>query len=404
MFKKTSPKSNPPRRVRGAGSGASRHADAAALPRSIASGCSDTVAKPGPARSRVLQLEQPTETTPRASISHGQERVNVTAASSTTAPLKTPPVFVGIDVAKAKFDLGTSLDPRVTTFDHTDAGVRQAVTQLVSLKPALVVLEATGGLERKLAAALLDAALPVAVVNPRHVRHFAIGLRISAKTDPIDTRVLVRYAELAHPRLLEKRPANQAELAALVVRRRQLVTTRAEETNRLQQVESKVAKQSIRTMLATLDKQVDRLDKAIASLIESDDDLSGKNQIIQSVPGVGPVVAATLLAEVPELGDISQKQLSALIGVAPYNHDSGKFKGTRSIFGGRASVRCVLYMAAVTATTFNPTIKAFAERLKARGRVAKVALVACMRKLLTIINALVKRNESWNPQKLQLAA
>jgi len=327
----------------------------------------------------------------------------VTPATSTTVASQTPPVFVGIDLAKAKFDLGTNLDSRITTFAYTPAGVTHAVQLVASVKPTIVVLEATGGLERKLAAALLDAGLPVAVVNPRHVRHFAIGLRISAKTDPIDTRVLVRYAEQAHPRLLEKRSENHTELEALVARRRQLIDGRTQEICRLEQVESKFARQSIKTLLQAIDRQIDRMDKQIDKLIKSDDDLSGKKQILQSVPGVGRVASSTLIALVPELGTIGHKQLSALIGVAPYNHDSGAFKGKRSIFGGRATVRSVLYMAALSARTNNPIIKAFADQLEERGKPFKVVIVACMRKLLTILNALVKRKQSWNPEKLNLA-
>jgi transposase len=314
------------------------------------------------------------------------------------------PLFVGIDVAKAKFDYSSSADSRVVTLKYDDRGVRQIVQQLLQLKPALIVMESTGGYERKLAAAFLDANLPVAVANPRNVRHFAIGMGILAKSDPIDTGALVLYAQHVQPRLLQKRPENQLELDAIVARRRQLLDTRTMESNRLDQTTSKLARQSIKTVLGTLNKQIDQLDKSIVQLIKDDDDLAGKSRIIQSVPGVGPVVSATLIAQTPELGRINRNEISALVGVAPYDHDSGTFKGKRSIFGGRAAVRAVLYMAAITAKRCNPVIRAFAERLELAGKPFKVVIVACMRKLLTIINALVKRNELWNPQKLALNA
>jgi transposase len=318
-------------------------------------------------------------------------------ASSTSSSPSTSvePSFAGIDVAKDKLDLADSTSDRVATVEYDDAGIRLIVDRMLLLKPALIVVEATGGLERRIVAALLEAGLPIAVANPRHVRHFALGMSLLAKTDRIDARVLAQYARHAQPRVAEKRPKNQVELNALVSRRRQLLDTRTEESNRLESTDSRLARKSIQSLLQVLDKQVKRLDKLIARLIEDDSDLSGKDGLLRSVPGVGAVVSATLLSQMPELGKLNRKQISALAGVAPYNHDSGKFKGKRAIFGGRTAVRAVLYMAAVTARRCNPAIRSLAIRLEKAGKPFKLVIVACMRKLLTILNAISKSNQPW---------
>jgi transposase len=314
------------------------------------------------------------------------------------------PSFAGIDVAKHKLDFADSTSDRVVTVEYDDAGVRQVVQCMLTLKPALIVLEATGGLERRIVAALLEAALPVAVANPRQVRHFALGMGLLAKTDSLDTRALVQYARHAQPRVTQKCPENQVELSALVSRRRQLLDTRTEESNRLETTDSKLARKSIQSVIQLLEKQVAKLDKQIARLIADDSDLSGKDRILRSLPGVGAVVSATLLAQMPELGKLNRKQISALAGVAPYNHDSGKFKGKRAIFGGRASVRSVLYMAAVTSRRCNPVIRSLALRLEKAGKPFKLVIVACMRKLLTILNAMSKSNQPWQEKNLLINA
>jgi transposase len=318
--------------------------------------------------------------------------------SSPSKPVE--PSFAGIDVAKHKLDFADSTSDRVTTVEYDEAGIHRIVQHMLALKPALIVVEATGGLERRIVAALLDAGLPIAVVNPRLVRHFALGMGFLAKTDRLDTRVLVQYARQVQPRVTQKRPENQAELDALVSRRRQLLDTRTEESNRLETTDSKLARKSIQAVIQVLDKQVAKLDKQIARIIADDTDLSGKDGILRSLPGVGPVVSATLLALMPELGNLNRKQISALAGVAPYNHDSGKFKGKRAIFGGRAAVRSVLYMAAVTARRCNPVIRSLALRLDKAGKPYKLVIVACMRKLLTILNAMLKNNQPWQEKNL----
>jgi transposase len=322
--------------------------------------------------------------------------------SSASSPPSYPiePSFAGIDVAKDKLDLADSTSDEVAAIEHNDAGIRLIVERMLALKPDLIVVEATGGLERRIVAALLQANLPIAVANPRNVRHFALGMGLLAKTDRIDARMLVQYARHARPRVAQKRPENQVELDALVARRRQLLDTRTEESNRLESTDSKLARKSIQSVIHVLDKQVKQIDKKIAKLIEDDSDLSGKNELLCSVPGVGVVVSATLLSQLPELGELNRKEISALAGLAPYNHDSGKHKGKRAIFGGRAAVRTVLYMAALTARRCNPAIRSLALRLKEAGKPFKLMMVACMRKLLTILNAISKSKQPWQDKKL----
>jgi transposase len=321
-----------------------------------------------------------------------------------------PAAYVGIDVSKDTLDLAMGRSqpahsgpgsPEVTTF-HTfpnDAdGIAAVVKLLKDIGPALavVVVESTGGLERPLLAALLDAGLPAALVHPGRVRSFAKALGILAKTDRIDGAVLVRFGRQAAPRLAERRTANQVELQALVVCRRQLSFTRVQQANRLAATAAKPARKALEKVIATLDKQVESLDKQIRDLIDADDDFKHLDGLLQSVPGVGPTLSATLAAEVPELGADDGNKVCALVGVAPFNCDSGKITGKRSIRGGRAAVRCVLYMATIAAMRFNPVINAFAKRLRAAGKAAKVAIVACMRKLLTLLNAMARDGLTWD--------
>jgi len=237
--------------------------------------------------------------------------------------------------------------------------------------------------------------MPVALVNPHRVRCFARGLGRLAKSDPIDARDLAAFARLAAPRLTEKRSANRTELEALVTCRRQLLHVRTGQRNRRGQTHSPAARTAIDAVLTTLDAQVESLDRQIATLIGSDDDLGPWDSLLRSVPGVGLVLSATLLAELPELGRLGRREIASLAGVAPFNDDSGRRSGRRSIRGGRAPVRTVLYMAAVAASAHNPLIKSFADRLRAAGKAGKVVIVACMRKLLTILNAMVRDNLTW---------
>jgi transposase len=309
-------------------------------------------------------------------------------------------LFVGIDVAKEKLDLARSDSNALLSVDNASDGIRRIVDLLRSARPTLIVIEATGGLERPLLDALLDADLPVALVNPGHVRHFAKGMGILAKTDKIDAHVLVQFAKLASPRLAAKRSANQKELKALIVCRRQFTHVRTEQANRRGSTSSKSAVKAIDAVIKTVEKQIEQLDAAIRKLVESDDDFNSIDKLLQSVPGVGAVLSSTLLAELDELGSTDRRSIGALVGVAPFNHDSGMLKGKRSIRGGRASVRCVLYMATIAAMRCNPVIRIFSERLKKTGKLNKVVIVACMRKMLGLLNAIIRDNLSWNELNL----
>ena len=318
----------------------------------------------------------------------------MTAADSSRSTA--PALFVGIDTSKEKLDLARSDTNQLLTVSNDAAGFAAIITALKDGAVALIVIEATGGLERPLVDALLEANLPVSLVNPAHVRFFAKGLGILAKTDRIDAGVLVQYAKLAAPRLSEKRSKIQSELAALVTCRRQLVHVRTEQTNRRATTSNPSARKAIDAVLVTLKRQIQSLDEQIAKLIKGDDDFKHIDKLLKTVPGVGPTVSATLLAELNELGHADRCQIAALVGVAPFNCDSGRFKGKRAIRGGRTSVRCALYMAAVTAIRCNPVIQGFADRLGKQGKSAKVIITAAMRKLLALLNAMVRDNLTWD--------
>ena len=312
--------------------------------------------------------------------------------------LKDISTFVGIDVAKKSLDVATLPATTRRTFSHDVKGRRELLGNLPQPETCLVVVEATGGYERLLVADLLDAGHLVAVVNPRQVRDFAKALGILAKTDRIDAAVIARFGQQVEPRPLAEVHEKQGELDQLVTRRRQLVVLRTAEKNRFTMAHSKPVKRSLQLVIDTLNKEIKRIEKEILALVESDDQWQGKADILSSVPGVGNVTAATLIAQFPELGQINRQQAAALAGLAPFNRDSGKFKGKRSISGGRRTVRTALYMAALSAKTHNPLIRKFAERLKAEGKLPKVILTACMRKLLVILNTMLKTNTLWNPR------
>ena len=302
--------------------------------------------------------------------------------------------FVGIDVSKSKFDVAILPEGTRVTCPYDSAGISKFMTQLPK-HDCVIVLEATGGYERRLAAELIDAGHPVAVANPRQVRDFARGIGVLAKNDRVDARVLAVYAQHVKLRLLEKRSEKQQELTALVVRRRQLLTLQIVESNRLEQTAIKLAAKSIRHVLDTLRKELKNLDAEIARLIAADDDWRNKSELLQTVPGVGPGTSASLVAELPELGKLNRQQIASLVGLAPFSRDSGQFHGQRAIWGGRGTVRSALYMAAFNAKRCNPIIRAFAERLKQAGKRAKVILTACMRKLLVILNTMVRNQTAW---------
>jgi transposase len=306
--------------------------------------------------------------------------------------------WIGIDVAKATLDLHLLPTGQSHQLPNTSHGHRELRKLLPDPAGCLIVLEATGGYEREVVADLAGADYRVAVINPRRARDFAKALGLLAKTDRIDAQVLARYAEVVKPAPIEKAPEKQAELQQLVTRRRQLIDLRTQESNRWEITKAKLARKSIQAVINTLERQIRNVEKAIEALVESDDDWRQRAQLIESVPGLGGVTATTVLADVPELGKLNRQQISALVGLAPYNNDSGPRKGKRSIAGGRKSVRSVLYMAALAAKRCNPVIKAFAQRLTQHGKPFKVVLTACMRKLLVILNSIVKSGQPWNPK------
>ena len=305
---------------------------------------------------------------------------------------------IGIDVSKNKLDVADAPESFAERFDNDHAGHGQLVKRLPEPDACLVVLEATGGYEKAVVLALVQAGYVVSVVNPRQVRDFAKALGILAKTDSIDARVIARFGLQVRPRAIAQTDEKQDELNQLVTRRRQRVALRTAEMNRQATATSQVVRQSLQKNIEHLSKDIRRIDAEITRLVKSDDDWKGKSELLQSTPGVGEVTATTLIAEVPELGQLNRQKISALVGVAPFNRDSGQFRGRRTIWGGRRSVRAVLYMAALTARRHNPVIRAFADRLEEQGKLPKVVLVACMRKLLVILNTMVKTNTTWNPK------
>jgi transposase len=320
----------------------------------------------------------------------------MTHDSSLKVPSSSADLFVGIDVSKQTLDLARSDSGELLNLSNDASGIASILQLLKDRAPRRVVIESTGGLERPLLEALLEAQLPVALVHPGRVRYFAKALGVLAKNDRIDAAILMRFARLAEPRLTQKQTANQAELDQLLTCRRQLIVARTAQGNCRLTTTSRVALHSIDTVIKTLDKQIDSLDKKIASLIDSDDEFKHLDKLLQSVPGVGPTLSATLLGELNELGRTDRRQISALVGVAPFDCDSGKFTGKRSIRGGRAAVRSVLYMSALSAMRCNPVLQRFAQRLRAAGKNSKLVITACMRKLLTLLNAMVRDNMTWD--------
>jgi transposase len=306
--------------------------------------------------------------------------------------------FVGIDVAKNSFDVHVLPEGKSYTLKQDASGRQALLAALPAAGTCLIVVEATGGYERLLIAELTGAGHPVARINPRQARDFAKALGILAKTDRLDASVLARFARDVRPRCLAQTTEKQGELEQLVVRRRQLIQQRTAETNRKQNVTSKFIRKDLQQSIDRLNKQLKRLEKELLALIDSHDEWKERTELLQTVPSIGPIVSVSLVADIPELGQLNRQKIAALAGVAPLNRDSGQFRGRRMITGGRASVRCQLYMATLSARRFNPVIRAFADRLAAKGKEAKVILVACMRKLLVILNAMVKTKTQWNPR------
>lgn len=304
--------------------------------------------------------------------------------------------FVGIDVAKDHLDLASRPGGKPVRIRNREAEITQLVQQLQDLQPALIVMEATGGLEMPLAAALAVAGLPVAVVNPRQVRSFAEATGQLAKTDQLDAQILAHFAEAIHPAPRALPDEQTQQMSALLARRRQLIEMLTAEKNRLHSALAQV-RPRLQAHIAWLEDELAALDQELDQAVKDSPLWRAKEDLLCSVPGVGPVLARTLLFDLPELGALSHKQIAKLVGVAPLNRDSGRLKGKRSIWGGRAVVRTALYLAVLSAMRFNPVIKAFYQRLVQAGKSKKAAMTACMHKLLTILNAMLRNQTAWQP-------
>jgi transposase len=305
--------------------------------------------------------------------------------------------FVGIDIAKGTLDLCIEPGGEALHVAYDDKGVSHIVSRLVVLAPTLIVMEATGGLEMRLAGELAAKGMPVAIINPRQARDFAKATGQLAKTDLVDAAILAAFARAIRPAVRPIKDVDARELDDLVTRRRQLMNMRVQEMLRMGTA-SKVQKKSLTAHITWLNKRIADLDDDLSKRLRASDVWRSKDDLLQGIPGVGAVTSLTMLAKCPELGQLNRREIAALAGVAPLAKDSGTHRGKRFVWGGRADVRAVLYMATISAIRFNSSIKAFAERLKRAGKPAKVVIVACMRKLLTIMNTMIKNNTPWSPK------
>ena len=311
-------------------------------------------------------------------------------------------VFVGIDVSKAQLDVAVRPEGPGFTVRNDELGMTTLVERMRELQPHLVVLEATGGLEVAVVGALAAASVPLVVANPRQVRDFAKATGQLAKTDRLDAQILARFADTVRPTPRALPETHTQELAAVLTRRRQLIDMLTAEKNRLGIAPKRVRK-GIQAHITWLERRLAETDDDLSTTIQASPVWREKDDLLQSTPGVGRILSTTLLASLPELGTLDRKQIAALVGVAPFNCDSGMLRGKRIVRGGRASVRAALYMSALVAARYNPVIKAFYRRLRQAGKPAKVALTACMRKLLTILNAMVKHQTPWRVISAQCA-
>lgn len=306
-------------------------------------------------------------------------------------------LFVGIDVSGERLDIAVRPAGHRWSVVNDEKGIKELENRIGELSPSLILLEATGGIEALAVSALFERSLPVVVVNPRQVRDFARAVGRLAKTDAIDAEVLAHFAEAVRPEIRALKGQGAEELSALLRRRRQLVDMLTAEKNRLSRESSKEIRKEIKTHIVWLEKRLQDIDKTIYKSIQDSPLWRAKDEILRSMPGVGPVLSAVLVAGVPELGSLDRRKIASLIGVAPLNNDSGLYRGRRRVWGGRAEVRSILYMATLSAVRFNPVIREFYECLCGNGKKPKVALTACMRKLLTILNAMVKNGKTWQP-------
>lgn len=315
---------------------------------------------------------------------------------------KTYSFNVGVDISKQKLDVSFS-DQKTASFENNFAGFKQLLKELKNKSQTRVVMEATGGYEKPLALFLQSQGIAVSIVNAKRVRDYAKALGRLAKNDRLDAEVIRLFAEAVNPQVLATSSDTQQALDALVRRREQLVKQRTMEKQHAETVGNKEAVRSIKRTIDFLDKEIARIEQAIKALINADSALVEKVDRLSAVKGIGDITALTLIADLPELGQITNKEISALVGVAPFCRDSGTLKGKRTTWGGRTQVRSILYMAALSAVQFNPPIKTFYNRLVKNGKTKKVALVASMRKLLIIINSMLRNNSDWNPEYGKLA-
>ena len=305
--------------------------------------------------------------------------------------------WVGVDVSKAWLDVAVTDSTEVVRVRNDESGIRGLCLELQRNRPECILMEATGGYEQSLVRLLREHGLPVVVANPRQVHSFARAKGKLAKTDRIDAQTLASFGALFKPQPRQFKNESEAELSAMVRRRLQVVELLTMEKNRRRLTSSQVVRQSLDRTIASLKLELGELDKAIDELIASSEVMQARAKLYRSVPGIGPRITAVMLSELPELGLVNGKEIASLVGVAPFNCDSGLWRGKRSIWGGRRHVRNALYMGGLVATTHNPVLKRLYKRLLEAGKPKKVAIVACMRKLLTIINAMTAANTPWNP-------
>jgi transposase len=303
--------------------------------------------------------------------------------------------FVGIDVAKDSLEVRVHEDPESLTYTNDENEIARLIARIKKVSPSLIVVEATGGYEALIAAELQANGFPVSVVNPRHIRDFARSVGILAKTDKIDAKVIARYAATIQPPAWVLPAEETQRLRAIMIRRRQIITMLTAEKNRLHQA-NKAVKERIQAHVNWLEQELEDVKKELQQMVQDDPEWKEKDAIIQSVPGVGPNLSITLLSDFPELGSLNRKQIAALGGVAPFNRDSGTLRGKRTIWGGREIVRTATYMSAFVAIRYNPMLKSYFLRLRDAGKPYKVAIVACMRKLLCILNAMLKNRTFWD--------
>jgi transposase len=305
--------------------------------------------------------------------------------------------YVGVDISKENLDVAIAASDRKWRFGNNPAGIGKAMEAFNGLVPVLVVFEATGGLELSLWEAMTEAGIPAAPINPRQIRDFAKAKGRLAKTDEIDAEVIAHYGQAIQPRA-QLFPETQS-LKELMARRSQLIEMLTAEKNRLHAMRNPQIKLDIKAHIDWLESRLNDVNKDLKKAIDASPAWCEKDRLLQSAPGVGPTLSATLLTQLPELGSLNRHEIAALVGVAPLNRDSGKMRGKRTVWGGRSSVRTVLYMATLVATRHNPVIKAFYNRLCNEGKAKKLALTACMRKLLVILNSMLKSNTPWNDTK-----